>query len=126
MSCTPESKSWDYSSSLCSPTEDSSLSSLSALRKREITATMLKAMPRRNPNPVRSVSPSNVDSDGFHPRRALIAGAHKVLLERKRESDYAKFVEEHSWRQFRKGQDLVHGDGLNDANQPNCATESSA
>ena len=44
---------------------------------------------------------------------ALIAEAHNVLLERKRARDYAKFVEEHSWRQFRKGQDLVHGDGLN-------------
>ena len=43
---------------------------------------------------------------------ALIAGAHNILLKRKRERDYAKFVEEHSWRQFRKGQDFVHGDGL--------------
>ena len=44
---------------------------------------------------------------------ALIAEAHKVLLKRKRERDYAKFVEEHSWRQFRRGQDLVNCEGFN-------------
>jgi len=46
-------------------------------------------------------------------RGALIAGAHKLLLKRKREREHARDAEVHSWRQFRKGQDLVHGDGLN-------------
>lgn len=33
-------------------------------------------------------------------------------MKRNRERDYVKFVEEDSWREFRNGQDLVRGDGL--------------